>query len=297
MSSNPWRHVRAGDVSRNPYVNPPPPPAPGMPLGTPAGGTARGASPSTPPVTGSGSPAFSGAYILMDRTSTYALGVHALQEACQQEGNTAHPHSIADDGSRIYRPLTFKENIEARMKEYNTATNADGSPRTEEQKLYLFSRWLDSCMGIAYKKKSTRFTLISECEQLITIASDFNSTFMPVSYRSIRGIELDSSQRGIVYNDWLTQDHVINHPAWKAAVGDDALLREYAGIVFPLLQTKYNRDTGMAFFVDQNPDEVQLRALFVSNLDNNSSAYGVNNLNSSGSFLRVAHRRAPGGSP
>ena len=128
---------------------------------------------------------------------------------------------------------------------------------------------------------------------MITIAPDFNSTFMPVSYRSIRGIELNSSQRGIVYNNWLTQDHVINHPAWKAAVGDDALLREYAGIVFPLLQTKYNRDTGMAFFVVQKPNEDQLRALFVNNLDYSSGAVGNYDLDNYGSFLRVAHRRAP----
>ena len=290
---NPWKYVRAGDVSRNPYVHPPPPPAPGMPLGTPAGGTARGASPSTPPVTGSGSPAFSGAYILMDRTSTYALGVHALQEACQQEGNTAHPHSIADDGSRIYRPLTFKENIEARVKEYNTDRNNDGSPRTEQERLHLFTRWIDSCMGIAYEKKSTRFTLIPQCEQLITIPELCRDTFLSVPYRSVRGIELDSGARGVTYNDLLSRQKVIDHPAWKAAVGDDALLREYAGIVFSLLQTKYNHDTGMGFFVVQKPNEDQLRALFVNDLDHISNADSNDNLSNYGSFLRVAHRRAP----
>ena len=96
-----------------------------------------------------------------------------------------------------------------------------------------------------------------------------------------------------VYECCLIQVLVINPPAWKAAVGDDALLREYASIVFPLLQTKYNRDTGMAFFVVQKPNEDQLRALFVDSLDNGSSADGDDNLDSSGSFLRVAHRRAP----
>ena len=274
MARNPWKHVRVDParIACNPYVNPPPPPAPGTLPGTPAGGTAGGAPTSTPPASGTGSTAFSGSYILMDQTSTYALGLKELRAACQCEGNTTHPHSIADDGSRIYRPLTFKQNIEARVKEYNTATNADGSLRTEEQKLYLCTRWLDSCMGIAYRKKSTKFTLIPQCEQLISIPDSCRDTFLSVPYRSMREMELNSTQRGVVYNGLLTQDQVINHPAWKAAVEDEALLREYAGIIFPLLQTKYNRDKGMGFFVVQNPYEDQLRALFVHYLNINSNA-------------------------
>lgn len=227
------------------------------------------------------------AYELMASTPTYALGVAALQEACSADVSSPHP-LIEIAGSSVYRPLAFRENIEARVKEYNTLTNPDGSSKTEEQRLPVFNKWLDSCMGIAYQRKTTKFKLIPHCEQLITIADDFNEAFIAAPYDALHGVELDSRARSVKYNDWLTQNQVVNHPAWKAAVDDDALLREYAGIIFPLLHLKYQRDTGMGFFVIQNPAEDQLRALFVINLYNSSNAYGFNNLSSGGSFLRVA---------
>src|SRR3989344_577387 len=47
-----------------------------------------------------------GKYILMPRASTYAQGVHALQNACKAETASVHPPFITSDGN-IHRPLTF----------------------------------------------------------------------------------------------------------------------------------------------------------------------------------------------
>ncbi|MBI5002685.1 J domain-containing protein, partial [Candidatus Woesearchaeota archaeon] len=100
------------------------------------------------------------AYILMNIAPTYARGVHALHTACVAENNLNHPKYICPDGSSIYRPLTFKEGIVARLREFNTLHNPDGSARSLDDRLVLFSRWNDSCTGIAKKAGTTKFKII-----------------------------------------------------------------------------------------------------------------------------------------
>ena len=106
-----------------------------------------------------------GKYELMDKSSdTYALGVEAVRHLA-----IANPQH-----NGIYRPFTFKENIEAKVNDYNTEKNPDGSKKTEEEKKRLFETWLDSSTGIAYKKKSTKYKIIQVSNELITINKDFN---------------------------------------------------------------------------------------------------------------------------
>ena len=53
-------------------------------------------------------------YVLMSEKGNYTKGVHALRTKCEKENDCRQPLFIQEDGSRIYRPLTFKENIEAK---------------------------------------------------------------------------------------------------------------------------------------------------------------------------------------
>lgn len=236
-------------------------------------------TPRTPP------PLSEGIYNLMSQTSTYALGVHALREACAAKSSSPHPTIEVPTTEILYRPLTFKENIEARVSEYQRTHNSDSTPRTKEQRLYLLSKWLDSCVGTAYKAQSTKFKIVPFSQDLIIIDKDFRAGFLPVAYDGLTGIELDSS-RGI-YNTSLTKAQVVDHPAWRAAVDEDvALLREYADIVF----SEKTGDKHMWFWIRQNTPTDELRALFVSSLSDDSNANGDDNLGSFGSFLRVAHR-------
>ncbi|MDO8656225.1 MAG: hypothetical protein Q7K45_03225 [Nanoarchaeota archaeon] len=225
-----------------------------------------------------------GVYDLMSQTSTYALGVHALQEACIAESSSLHP-MIELAAGKIYRPLTFKENIEARVKEYQRTNNVDGTERTKEQRLYLLSKWLDSCVGVAYKAQSTKFKIVPFSQDLITIDKDLRAVFLPVEYSGLTGIELDSSHG--IYNNSLTKAQVVDHPAWRAAVDEDVtLLQEYANIVF----SEKTGDKQMWFWVRQNTPTDELRALFVYNLNYYSNASGGSSLYDFWSFLRVAHR-------
>ena len=211
-----------------------------------------------------------GRYFLMDKTSTYAQGVYALQEACK---NSTHPQEFG-----VYRPLFFRENLQARVNDYRS---------NEGDKLRLFKTWLDSCCGVAYKGGTTKFKIVPRCRELVTIQRDFNREFMPINYDSVQGVELDSSQGK--YRTLLTQQEVLEHPAWLAAVeGDKDLLKAYSEIIFAERSGK-----NMGFWVLNQPSEDQLRALFVSSLDGGSSA-GGGYLYKRGSFLRVvAPQRAP----
>ena len=266
---NPWKHVKVDParLENNRFLNPIVPPEPDpQPDPTP---TPRRSS------------TLSGKYILMPQTSTYALGVDALVKACQAESNSAHPQFPRDDGSRIYRPLTFKEDIEARVNDYESNTGKD-------ERLRLFNRWLNSCTAVVYKAGTTKFKIIPLSPELVTLPEDFSDAYFPIDYDAIAGTELD--RNGAVYNTLLAKSDVLDHPAWRAAVEDDVdLLRTYADIVF----TERSADKQMAFWTRNQPANDELRALYVYYLDNYSYAIGNNNLNNVGSFLRVAQERTP----
>ncbi len=228
-------------------------------------------------------------YILMPRRRTYALGVQALRRAFRLEQNADPRHRfVRPDGSWLYRPLTFKETIQARVESYEQST--------PEDRLKLFLKWEDSCTGAAYKARTTKFKLIPECEQLITIPTNFNGYFLNVSYNTWDVPELDSAAPGTKFNQQLTPNEVEENEGWRAAVENDLpLLRTFRDIVWDACERRFFKDDGparfMGFYVRQNTPTDELRPLFVRNLNFNSLAnYGAEgaNLNDGGSFLRVA---------
>lgn len=224
-------------------------------------------------------------YILMPQTSTYALSVHALQDAVKTGKYPQHPLFTLDDGSKIARPLTFKENMEKLVNDYNALKDENGRKRTEQERLKLFTeRWKDSCMGVAYKAKSTKFKVIPVSKELITIPWDFSKDFLLVNYDSMQGTELDSSKGK--YNQLLSQAQHLEQPAWNEAVADKALLKEYSDIVYSQL-----KQDAMGFWVRQNTDNDELRTLFLGRLGGYSLAIGLDDLILDGSFLLVAHEK------
>ena len=91
-------------------------------------------------------------HILMPKTSTYALGVYALRDAYLRGGCSDQP--LFDN---LVRPLTFRENILARVEDYERIVGSDGKGRDKKERLRLFEIWLDSCTGIGYKAGTTKF--------------------------------------------------------------------------------------------------------------------------------------------
>ena len=264
--NNLWKHVDPGDVSKNPYYK-----------------KSETTNNTKPPETKKSAILGNSIYNLMRQTNTYAKGVDALKTQLQNTPSSLHPQFTLPNGSNIYRPLTFKENIEARITEYNREKNIDGSKRTDAQKLELFNTWIDSCTGIAYKKKTKLFKINPVCNELINIPEDFNSNFLSTDYSKFSGIELYSSTG--TYNQNLSLNQVLTHPAWITALENDkTLLKEYAEITFYILKTKNNQDSGMGFFVRSGTSTDELRVLYSDSLSNITSS----DLNSLARFLLVA---------
>jgi len=222
-------------------------------------------------------------YVLMPRAETYALGVEKLKNACLADQLNAQPLFTQNDNSKIIRPLTFEENIRARVNDFETLLDENGNDRSLEQRKRLFNTLLDSCTGIAYKAKTTKFKLITECSELVNIANNFNEEYLPISYNAVNGIELDSSKG--IYNKLLTPQQVLEHKAWNAIVQDSSLLKTYTDIVFQLKPG----DKRMGFRVRQNTKKDELRALYVYVIDYISNADGDYSLDYA-YFLRVTQK-------
>ncbi len=226
-------------------------------------------------------------YQLMSRTASYANGVHAFRDSYKgKEAEVPKQLLYDNNGEIIIRPLTFKENISARVEDFETLQNPDGTERTLDERLRLFDSWLDSCTGIAYSAEQTAdFKIIPVCRELITIPSGFNKEYIGVNYNSLEGIALKRSQAK--YNQSLTQSEVLEHHGWLAAVEEDKnLLQTYNSIVFANMAQ--SNGTAMGFYLRTQIQENQLRALFVYRSISISNAIGSDYLYNRASFLRVA---------
>ena len=208
-------------------------------------------------------------YILMPITSTYVLGVHALQEKCVSENNVHQP-KIVIAGGELYRPNTFLENILARMDDYETLTNPDGSDRSLEDRKRFFDTWLDSCCGVAYRAGTTKFKLNLQCPELIGIDKGFNGSYLSVNYATFSGVELDSSSPNFVRDGWMTllEGRTDVYDAYLA-----------------MLKSIIGGDVIPKFWLRQNSATDELRAVYVHVLDNDCDAYGSYDLYGGGRFL------------
>ncbi len=180
-------------------------------------------------------------------------------------------------------PLTFAETIQARVEDYERLTDDEGNERSEADRLRLFNNYFDTVTGVAYKAHTTLFKLIDRADALVNIDKDFNKSFVPCDYESLPGIELDTNKG--TYNNWLSQDDVLAHSAWNAAVPDYPTLEAYTNIVFTQKPEKR-----MRFWPRAKVTTDELRALVVNNMGNISDANGYDNLNSNARLLRVTHR-------
>ena len=204
----------------------------------------------------------------------------ALQSLRQQgSGKT-----IAINGQTYVRPFTLKENLQARIEDYNTLTNTDGTQRTEEERKRFFITWLDSCSGTHYLANTTRFKIIPRSNELITLAQAPTKEYLSVPYAQTSGTELNSTRSK--YNQDLNRAEVLEQPAWLAAVEED---RTLLGEAFDIMRTVKNAPAdweGMGFYVWPNQAQDELRPLFVDYLGRGGSAGGRNLLSVDGRLLR-----------
>ncbi len=227
-------------------------------------------------------------YEVMPEKRIYAEGVYALQNSYAWKETEVPSHLWYDYvGRRIVRPLTCRENILARVEDFETLKNKDGSTRTIEDKLKLFNVWLDSCMGVAYSSKSEDdFMIVPVCKELITIPKKFSNEYLLVDYVSLQGKGVSLKRSQAKYDTPLSESEVIAHPAWIASVEEDVtLLCTYASIFFNYVKSKEGK--AMSFLVAGQSKKDQIRALLVDSLEADSNAIGYFGLNFNSSFLRA----------
>ncbi len=204
----------------------------------------------------------------------------ALQELRKQgSGKT-----IVINGQTYVRPFTMKENLQARIEDYNTLTNADGGQRTEEERKRFFNTWLDSCSGIHYLARTKRFKIVPISPELITLAQAPTADYLAVPYVRDSG-ELGSA-RG-KYNQDLSRAKVLEHPAWLAAAEED---RTLLGEAFDIMRAVKNASSewkGMGFYVFPDKTQDELRPLFVCGRGGEGNANDGSLLFNVGRLLRV----------
>lgn len=206
----------------------------------------------------------------------------ALEELRRQGSSK----TIQINGQNYVRSFTLKENLQARIEDYNTLTNPDGTTKTEEERKRFFVTWLDSCSGIHHLARTTRFKIIPQSPQLIALAQAPNVDYLAVPYAQSEGKELDGSARGKKYSQALTRAEVLEQPAWLAVTEEDRVL---LGESFDVLRQVKNASAnwkGMGFYVWPNKQQDELRPLFVSDLGWDDSANGRALLSYDGRFLR-----------
>lgn len=190
--------------------------------------------------------------------SSYLDGLLALQQAYVDERcPQAHPIRLNEDRKGLLCaavPLSIQENIRARVEEYETRFNADGSHRTEEERTYLFSLPLASRTGIAYKKESTKFKVnpdhpAMEVVNPLHIELEINlqpklrvfqpEACIPIDYDKLRWPEFDSygaTAASPFMQGGFTERDAVDFPVWQMLVQDEALRRTYFRILLPLVE-------------------------------------------------------------
>lgn len=210
----------------------------------------------------------------------YAFGIHALR----YDANILQP-SIQIFGDEIPRPLSLKENIEARVNDYEKLTNPDGSKRRRKERLKLFKKSLDSCTGIAYKSDSTKFKIIPVCKELMLIDEDYDGSFLEADYDCLEGFELDSGKSK--YNEMLTKNEIQEHPAWRAAVEDDlALLKAYTNVIYKM---KKERELLCFWVEDHKPNYHELKEMAITSSAGRSGIDGVTDFICNAYFVQIIH--------
>lgn len=140
---------------------------------------------------------------------------------------------------RIYRPLTFKETIEAKLNDFERLSNPDGTPRRLSERLRLFTEEsLSTCSAIMQSPKDPRkFKIIPLFDKLLDTTNyicDYGRcNSLGLEYAEVASTELNLDNES--YNSELTEKEAKEHLGWLEALeGDTNLLRAYTELIFSL---------------------------------------------------------------
>ena len=189
----------------------------------------------------------------------------------RQSSTSYQPKLILSDGSAIYRPFTKKENMVARI---------DDSE--------LFKKFLHSCTGNAYKKRTNLMKTSPICKEIITLDKDFSGSYLMVDYDNFDGEEIDvtkTSERDKSLTSMGGREDKENIEVYDC---HKLKLIEYRKNYFGRRVTFNEQKNLMRYYTrEQRPDN-QLRALVIlSGGDNDSDINYDDRLDDRAQFARV----------
>ena len=190
---------------------------------------------------------------LMDRASTWAQGYYALRDACSEDaqaGRDVSRHTTMG----VYRPLTFGENLRARITDarahYNDITQTPS-----------WSGCNDSCTAIIYGSDG-KFKVEKVSWKLLDLVPYFKCGFIHGTYDAVatnNSSAMEFERCGIKYNEQLTQEEVLLHPFWQfIADGNTSQLQDFTQLQWAGKPAGYK---GMAIMLCQYPQVGETRAL------------------------------------
>ena len=214
------------------------------------------------------------------KKNTYVEAVHALQSQLDAHPSAAHP-KFHDGQNELYRPLTFKENIEAKLESFEPITRPDRTIVADDEHNALFASDLSSCTGIAYNVGTTRFKIKNVCLDLIAFKQS-DECYVPVDYDSFDGVELDLSES--IYNAPLTRKQFLNHKAYRVLFDDNSeLMKAYWNITLLMSAKPLLLQFSAMTLVSRD----QLLELVIDNRNNDSGASGCCDLSTPTPFVRI----------
>ena len=150
----------------------------------------------------------------------------------------------------------------------------------------LLNQGLDTSTSVAYSK-SGKFCIIPVSRELCNLQEDYNQRDLSIDYSKIT--TRFKLSRDDTYNRLLSYGEVLNHRGWLALFENSTSLKEYRDLVFNELARRQSKRIqevqGMGVWLSDTPSKDMLRAVWLSNIDDNSLAYCYSNLSSSVRFL------------
>ncbi len=150
-------------------------------------------------------------YVCIRERNNYKGALNSLliyHAACRRSG-PLYEH----DGKMIIRPPTVKEVIQARVEDYETLTNPDGSKRSLEERTCLIRTSFNTCAGVLFNPHTQKLKLNPLCKELITLN---RSCGRRIFYQDFEGEEYYPG--GLIGPDrWriFTEDEQLRQAYWN----------------------------------------------------------------------------------
>lgn len=167
-----------------------------------------------------------------------------------------------------FQPYTFRDVMQKRVEALNS--------KNEEQIKFWLNQYFDTSTGLAYHNGN--LIVIPDSDLLKSINSnseikDRSLILTPEQYNKLSEQYEVIKRNKVKIEKSLTKEEAKNHKLWLNLSGNDqALLNEYADLIFAEAKKTYKYDENMGVYLSNDQKDPALRAWYVVRLDCGSDA-------------------------